>query len=185
MQQQVFDPYSYFGVKDKISSWFIKRLFRILNIILLIFITTTVAVAASVRLEWDPTSQTIDGYRIFMRVEGQNYDYDNPAWQGKDTTCSIDGLEGGNIYYFVVRSHKDALESSDSNEVSYEPPFLTVNAGNDQIVSANAPVTLNGSGSIKPNGGNLSYQWTQTSGPLLDITASDTNAPTFTAPDVQ
>ena len=184
MQQQIFDPYSDRGVKDKISSWFINRLFRILNITILIFIMTAVADAASVTLKWDPVSQTIDGYRIFMRVEGQNYDYNNPVWQGKDTTCSIDGLEGGNIYYFVARSYKDTLESSDSTEVSYEPPDLTVNAGSDQIVIANSPVTLNGSGFVKPNGSNLSYQWTQTAGPLLDITDSDTNAPTFTAPDV-
>jgi hypothetical protein len=184
MQQQIFDPYSDFGVKDKISSWFINRLFRTLKIIIPIFIMTAVANAASVTLEWDPVSQTIDGYRIFMRVEGQNYDYSSPAWQGKDTICSIDGLESGKIYYFVIRSYKDTLESSDSNEVRYEPPVLTVNAGSDQIVIANSPVTLNGSGSVKPNGSNLSYQWTQTAGPLVDITASDTDTPSFTAPDV-
>jgi hypothetical protein len=184
MQQQIFDPYSDFGVKDNISFWCIKRLFSFFNIIILIFLMTAAANAASVTLEWDPVSQTIDGYRIFMRVEGQNYDYNNPAWQGKDSTCSIDGLESGNIYYFVARSYKDALESSDSNEAGYEPPMLTADAGSDQIVSANAPVTLNGSGSIIPNGSNLSYQWTQTAGPLVDIIDSDTDTPSFAAPDV-
>jgi hypothetical protein len=184
MQQVTFNWNSIPGLKDIISSWFISRFFRTLNIIMLICLMTATANAASVTLEWDPSSQTVDGYRIFMRVEGQTYDYDTPIWQGQDTTCTIDGLECGMVYYFVARTYKDTLESPDSKEVRHEVPLPTANAGEDQIVIANDPVTLDGSGSNNPNGVNLTYQWTQTTGPLTDILDADKIMSFFTAPDV-
>ena len=184
MQQVIFNSYSDPVLKDIISSRFINRFFRTLNIIMLMCFMTEVANAASVTLEWDPTSQTIDGYRIFMRIEGQNYDYDNPTWQGKDTTCSMDGLEGGNVYYFVARAYRDTLESPDSNEVRHQPPVPTASAGDDQIVVANGPVTLDGSSSTNPDGGDLTYQWAQSNGPVVDIADSDMATASFTAPDV-
>lgn len=47
------------------------------------------------------------------------------------------------------------------------------NAGSDVSVTGPADVTLNGSGSRDPEGGALSYAWSQTSGPAVSITAAD------------
>ncbi len=63
-----------------------------------------------------------------------------------------------------------------------DPP--TADAGADQTVAEGASVTLNGSGSSDPEGANLTYTWTQTSGtPTVTLTGEDTAAPTFTAPE--
>ena len=57
-------------------------------------------------------------------------------------------------------------------------------AGADQTVAEGASVTLNGSGSFDPEGENLAYVWTQSSGiPTVTLSGETTAAPTFTAPE--
>ena len=58
-------------------------------------------------------------------------------------------------------------------------------AGLDQGVSILAPVQLNGSGSFDPdNHVPLTYQWTQTGGPVVILSNNTAISPTFTAPAV-
>ena len=46
--------------------------------------------AIDVTLAWDSNSEEdLAGYRILYRQEGQSYNYQEPAWQGPDTTCTI------------------------------------------------------------------------------------------------
>ena len=58
-------------------------------------------------------------------------------------------------------------------------------AGPDQMKVENSTVTLDGSGSLDPDGGALTYLWTQTEG--QDVSLSDETAanPSFVAPAVQ
>ncbi|CAN0422775.1 unnamed protein product, partial [Hapterophycus canaliculatus] len=44
-------------------------------------------------------------------------------------------------------------------------------------------VTLNGAASVDPDGGTLSYQWTQVSGPTVSLSDATAAQPTFTFPD--
>src|SRR3989442_6515124 len=62
------------------------------------------------------------------------------------------------------------------------PPVA--NAGPDQTVSEGSPVDLNGAASSDPDGDTLSYSWTQTAGPNVALSNSNTATPTFTAPSV-
>ncbi|MCJ7499713.1 PKD domain-containing protein [bacterium] len=56
-------------------------------------------------------------------------------------------------------------------------------AGLDQSVYTNAPVTLDGSGSSDPDGDlPLTYGWTQTGGPAITLSSQTFVSPTFTAP---
>ena len=81
-----------------------------------------------VSLVWNANSEdNLAGYRIFHREDGQSYDYKKPAWEGKETTCTIYNLNNNNTYYFVARAFDtEGSESGNSNETSYqfnEPPL--------------------------------------------------------------
>jgi lysophospholipase L1-like esterase len=57
-------------------------------------------------------------------------------------------------------------------------------AGSNQSVDEFDFVTLDGTASSDPKGGNLSFQWVQTGGPDVDLVGDQSATPTFTAPDV-
>ena len=65
--------------------------------------------------------------------------------------------------------------------VDNEPP--TADAGPDQTVDENTPVTLSGSGS-DPDGFIVHYEWLQIGGTTVLLLGADTPNPSFTAPDV-
>jgi chitinase len=58
------------------------------------------------------------------------------------------------------------------------------NGGDDQIVSANTEVTLDGSKSSDEDGKLASYKWEQTDGPKVDIKHSDEAKASFNAPSL-
>lgn len=74
-----------------------------------------------VTLAWDQSNQSLGGYQLFGREEGQEYDYDAPWWQGDSsfTQCTIDSLDESKTYFFVVRAFAGDDVSADSNEVRY------------------------------------------------------------------
>jgi hypothetical protein len=85
------------------------------------------ATASEVTLSWNDNNSKVDGYRIFKRAEGQDYNYSTPAWptDGRDhvqTSCTISGLEEGVRYYFAARAYAGNNQSGDSNEVTYKAP---------------------------------------------------------------
>ena len=98
-------------------------------IILLSF--TTLASAADVNLAWDANELTPDRYEVYMvKVNtGRNpltvaFDYTKPAWTGTATTCTLSGLEDGQLYAFVCRAFVGTTSSGDSNRVVYETPQI-------------------------------------------------------------
>jgi hypothetical protein len=77
-----------------------------------------------VTLAWDPNNPILDSYRVFSLLERHSCDHSTPAWpkSGDDptqTTCTINVLENGTSYYFLVRADVGIDESSDSNEIDY------------------------------------------------------------------
>lgn len=57
-------------------------------------------------------------------------------------------------------------------------------AGADQTVDEGAAVVLSGAGSSDPDGNSVSFTWTQVSGPGVELSGANTEAPSFTAPTV-
>jgi len=86
--------------------------------------------AAQITLSWQPVTgdPTMEGYRLFHRAEGESYDYNAPAWEGANTTCTHEFTAGSNgeKYYWVVRAYDTSNnESVDSNEASWATPDTT------------------------------------------------------------
>jgi polyisoprenoid-binding protein YceI len=137
--------------------------------------------AVDVTLAWDPNGEEdLAGYKIFYRQEGQSYNYQEPAWEGTGTTCTIYDLSDNTTHYFVARAFDTSgNESGDSNEVFYQPNrppvFNTIGAKTldegqllEFTISATDPDTgdvLTYSGSNLPSGatfnaGTQTFSWT-------------------------
>lgn len=99
-------------------------------------------VGFTLKLKWDPVAEA-DGYRIFVRLEGQQYDYKKPIWDSsihgtkeKVEYCELSETidpamqafpipgEIGDHLFLIARAFKhpteacpEGTESEDSNEV--------------------------------------------------------------------
>lgn len=98
-----------------------RRILGLFTLFLLIAFPAISQAACEATLEWDPSSPVVEGFYVFGREEGQNYDYDQPWWQGDHTfnSCTIDGLDEDKTYFFVIRAYSGDEVSPDSNEVLY------------------------------------------------------------------
>jgi hypothetical protein len=118
-------------------------------LVALIFIMIpTFSLAAQVTLSWDPNFPSPDGYMVYHRIEGGQYNYNAPAWpaDGNDhaeTTCTIENLTEGTTYYFVVRAYVDGASSGDSNEVMLQIPST-------KSIYHTITVSSSGNGRVRP-----------------------------------
>jgi len=154
--------------------------------------------AMDLTLQWDTNSEkNLAGYKIFSRVDGQSYDYVNPAWE-----ATIDELEdpdaptgyiydlGDNISYcFVVRAfNTQGEDSADSNEVKYVPisnDSPVADAGEDQEVYEGDTVFLTGLSSYDNDGIISNYFWEQIEGIPVQLSEEIAMEPNFTAPYIE
>jgi PKD repeat protein len=156
---------------DKVAIKYIKSNLRrtwhfisVLVVFFCILFSPSVALAlVDVTLAWDASSGA-DGYRLFYREDGQNYNYSSPDWEGPGTTCTIYGLSDSTTYHFVVRAYNAYEESGDSNEAhlyASSPNQAPTASFIANPTSGDAPltVTFNGSGSSDADGTVVSYDW--------------------------
>jgi hypothetical protein len=80
------------------------------------------SMALDITLAWDRSSSDVDGYRAFCREAGHSYAYSQPAWEGRETTCTVYGLDDETTYFFVVKAYNELGESGNSNEASSADP---------------------------------------------------------------
>jgi len=97
----------------------LKNLKLKLFLIFLIFNFSTPVYAINVALHWTPNNETnLAGYKVFVREQGQSYNYETPYWETIDNFCTIYDLDETKTYYFMVRAFDiNGLESANSEEV--------------------------------------------------------------------
>ncbi|MCY4491700.1 MAG: hypothetical protein OXC46_09645, partial [Thaumarchaeota archaeon] len=104
---------------------------------------------------------------------------------GASTVDTYKRTISGNERHFAVVGSLGILNTNVNQGIQLlELTFLTANAGPDQAVLRGGSVTLNGSGStVTTPGKTITYSWTQTGGPTVNLTGANTASPTFTAPN--
>jgi hypothetical protein len=97
----------------------------------LLLLSANIAHCYSPSFAWDKnTEPDLAGYRVFYKEKGQNYDFNNPAWEGTATTCTLSGLNDNTTYYFVARAYDIyGNESENSVELSGPNGGVTINSG--------------------------------------------------------
>jgi hypothetical protein len=122
----------------------------------------------------------------WFQVSGTPVTLSNPSAAQTTFVPSNVGPNGEALGFQLTVKDSGGLQSADTCLVNVlwinQPP--TANAGADQIVKEGTIVTLNGSGSIDPDGSALSYEWTQVSGSSVILSSSSVARPTFVAPSV-
>lgn len=109
------------------------------------FVAVQITHGDTVVLQWDANDPAPDGYRIYQRFDGNTYDYTESGrkCETTETTCTIDDLLPGRLYFWVARAYVGENESGDSNEVSLKttipPP-----SGLKISVSLDVSVDING-----------------------------------------
>jgi hypothetical protein len=75
-----------------------------------------------VSFKWDPNIEPdLAGYRIFHRMAGDGYTYSKPAWEGSETSCTIEIADEEGLHCFVARAFDtEGFESQDSDEICLE-----------------------------------------------------------------
>lgn len=76
----------------------------------------------------------------------------------------------------------DTVDVSVADVPPASPPVA--DAGADQTVNESTAVTLDGSGSSDPDGETLTFSWSQTAGPTVQLSGANSAVASFTAPDV-
>ena len=160
MNSSKFDLFSLFAI---CFQPFKTILFSFLFLgILLAPLNTNAAVTVKLQLETEE-NELIEGHRVYLRQEGQNYDFSKPAWQGSETMCTISGLSQDVTYFFIARTYaKDGNNSDNSNEIRFRQDSAKTAVGGDP--------SSDGDGDNASGGGGSSSDGDQQDG---DSTASD------------
>lgn len=90
---------------------------RLLAVFVLLIAFASSAFAGNVKLGWDANTETIDGYKIYYKMQGET------SWRPVitvptgTTTYTITGLDPG-FWVFEITAYKGAVESAHSYSIT-------------------------------------------------------------------
>jgi hypothetical protein len=85
----------------------------------------------------------------------------------------------------VMDSDGNVSTYTDTVRITVQNQTPVADAGDDQQVTAETLVTLDGRGSYDPDHDDLTYEWIQTAGQEVTLSSRTAIAPTFTAPAIE
>ena len=151
---------------------------------------TVVALAAT---SSDPDNQNLT--HLWEAFELNDYlDNANPVPRGmfsdnttRNTMWTAPTVSASTAYAIILTvTDTDGLTADDSITIRVIPTTVNTDplasAGSDQSVAAGTLVTLDGTGSVDPDGTIDTYAWVQTAGDNVVLSDADTSTPDFTAP---
>jgi hypothetical protein len=122
----------------------------------------------------------------WRQVAGRPVTLSDPTAVKPTFTAPNVGLTGVTLILELTVTDAGGLQAVDDTLVNVrgDNDFPVSDAGDDQTVGENTPVTLDGLGSFDPEGENLSYSWVQVVGPSVTLSDPANEQPSFTAPNV-
>jgi hypothetical protein len=110
--------------------------------------------------------------------------YDSNMAQPSFTAPQVDPIGATLEFELTVSDGLATVTDSVTVLVNNNNVTPTADAGADQTVDEGTPATLDGSASSDPDDDPLTYIWSQTSGPLVNLSDANSAMPSFTAPVV-
>ncbi|MEF8881385.1 MAG: glucodextranase DOMON-like domain-containing protein [Halapricum sp.] len=106
----------------------------------------------------------------------------------KPTFVAPDVDEESTLEFEVTVTNEDGDSATATTSATVIPQSANdapiADAGEDQTAEPGTVVSLQATNSEDPNGGTLSFQWEQTSGPEVSLGGADSVGPAFQAPEV-
>ena len=157
------------------------------------------AVAAPVGDVWATLDGTLDGtdseaeedvdlaYQWEQTGGGPEVEITDPS-AAETTFTAPDVQEETTLEFTLTVSDPDDNEATSTTTATIKPQSANeapvADAGEDKTASPGDVVSLQSVDSEDPNGGTLSYEWSQTGGPDVDLTGAESSGAAFTVPDV-
>jgi hypothetical protein len=102
---------------------------------------------------------------------------------GTDSSVPAAGWEIDDLSFTGI-TNEPFMSGQPDDGVCLNGERPVADAGADFTVESGDTADLDGSGSSDPDGGALTYEWSQTDGPAVALSSTTAESPTFTAPDV-
>lgn len=123
------------------------------------------------------------GYH-WTQIAGPTVTLLNPASPTPSFTAPVVAVGGATLTFQLIVSDGTLFSEPDTvdiiiKNVNHAP---VADAGVDQAVAEQAGVTLDGSNSFDPDADTITFNWVQTDGPAVPLTAANTAQPNFDAP---